>query len=157
MHTVHVCLVLFRSGIFLLISHAPAPSHKKFWRRRQDLNLRIPPGAVLCLLSYVCECSLRDTSLRGARGPVPNRNCTGASRASTSCRRRAAFAGRSLYIHGALAETHHPKTFPAMVQTVGLAPASSQWHHQGAALLVELRLHIGAGGLCVPTGQQERN
>lgn len=24
------------------------------WRRRQDLNLRIPPGAVLCLLSYVC-------------------------------------------------------------------------------------------------------
>nr|DAO58988.1 MAG TPA: hypothetical protein [Bacteriophage sp.] len=33
------------------------------------------------------KCPLWDTSLRGARGPIPNRNCTGASRASTSCRR----------------------------------------------------------------------
>ena len=24
------------------------------WCSRQDLNLRIPPGAVLCQLSYVC-------------------------------------------------------------------------------------------------------
>lgn len=51
-----------------------------------------------------------DTSLRGAEGPVPNRNCTGASRARTSCRRRAAFTGRSLYILGA--RTHHPKRSP---------------------------------------------
>ena len=67
------------------------------WCRRQDLNLRIPPGTVLYRLSYVCKCPLWATSLRGARGPVPNRNCTGASRANTSCRRRAAFTGRSLY------------------------------------------------------------
>ena len=32
------------------------------WCRRLDLNQRIPPGAVLCLLSYVCECPLWDTS-----------------------------------------------------------------------------------------------
>lgn len=25
-----------------------------FWRRWQDLNLRIPPGAVLYRLSYIC-------------------------------------------------------------------------------------------------------
>ncbi len=40
---------------------------------------------------------VREPWTRGARGPMPNRNCTGASMASTSCRRRAAFAGRSLY------------------------------------------------------------
>lgn len=112
------------------------PAHTS-WRGAlpTELRLRMSP-----LGHFV-----REPWTRGARGPMPNRNCTGASRASTSCRRRAAFAGRSLYIHGALAETHHPKTFPAMVQTAGLAPASSRWHHQSAALLVELRLHINAG------------
>lgn len=92
------------------------------WCRRLDLNQRIPPGAVLCLLSYVCKCPVLDTSLRGARGPVPNRNCTGASRASTSCRRRAAFAGRSLYIYGALAETHHPKCSPPWCRRLEMPP-----------------------------------
>ena len=62
------------------------------------------------LFRHICICPSWDTSLRGAEGPVPNRNCTGASRASTSCRRRAAFAGRSLYILGA--RTHHPKRSP---------------------------------------------
>lgn len=88
------------------------------WCRRLDLNQRIPPGAVLCLLSYVCECPLWATSLRGARGPMPNRNCTGASRASTSCRRRAAFTGRSLYILGA--RTHHPKRSPPWCRRLDL-------------------------------------
>lgn len=39
-----------------------------------------------------------------------------------------------------------------VVQTAGLAPASSQWHHQSAALLVELRLHIPG----IRRGQEER-
>ena len=55
---------------------------------------------------------------RGARGPIPNRNCTGASRASTNCRRRAAFTGRSLYILGA--RTHHPKRSPPWCRRLGL-------------------------------------
>ena len=50
------------------------------------------------------------THRREVRGVLSNRNCTGASRASTSCRRRAAFTGRSLYILGA--RTHHPKRSP---------------------------------------------
>ena len=36
------------------------------WCRRLDLNQHIPPGAVLCRLSYVCVCPRWDTSLRGA-------------------------------------------------------------------------------------------
>ena len=66
-----------------------------------------PPHAVLETASPALEHSplnvpsgTRHTfPWRGARGSMPNRNCTGASRASTSCRRRAAFAGRSLYLH----------------------------------------------------------
>lgn len=49
---------------------------------------------------------------------MPNRNCTGASGASISCRRRAAFTGRSLYILGA--RTHHPKRSPPWCRRLDL-------------------------------------
>lgn len=74
---------------------------------------------------------VREPWTRGARGPMPNRNCTGASRASTSCRRRAAFAGRSLYFWGALAETHHPKRSPPWCRRPERSPAPG-WKGQKA-------------------------
>ena len=77
---------------------------------------------------------------------MPNRNCTGASRASTSYRRRAAFAGRSLYF--LVARTHHPKR-PTMVQTAGFEPAHTSWR---GALPTELRLHTPG----IRRGQEER-
>lgn len=92
------------------------------------------------------KCPLWDTSLRGARGPIPNRNCTGASRASTSCRRRAAFTGRSLY---SWSEDASPETLPAVVQTAGLEPAHTSWC---GALPTELRLHTPG----IRRGQEER-
>lgn len=58
-------------GLFPL----PKAAALLFWRRRQGLNLHLPPGAVLYRLSYVCVCPRWDTSLRGARDPVPHERC----------------------------------------------------------------------------------
>lgn len=79
---------------------------------------------------------------------MPNRNCTEASRASTSCRRRAAFTGRSLYFFGA--RTHHPKRSPPWCRRLDL----NQRIPPGAVLC---QLSYVCMSPAFRRGQEERN
>lgn len=95
-----------------------------------ELRLRMSP---LGHIVERCEGSYAQPELhRGVKGKY--------QLPETSC-----FCGPQLIYSWSTGRDASPEMLHAMVQTAGLAPASSQWHRQSAALLVELHLHIGAG------------